>query len=38
LRCDSLITARRAGEQGREAPAAFGSPIDSRAKWTKALI
>lgn len=38
LRSGSLITARLAGEQGREVLAVPGSPIDPRAKGTNDLI
>ncbi len=38
LRSGSLITARAAGEQGREVMAAPGSPLDPRARGTNALI
>ncbi len=38
LRSGSLITARLAGEQGREVFAVPGSPLDPRAKGTNTLI
>lgn len=38
LRSGSLITARLAGEQGREVFAVPGSPLDPRAKGTNGLI
>jgi DNA processing protein len=38
LRSGSLITARLAGEQGREVLAVPGSPLDPRAKGTNDLI
>ena len=38
LRSGSLITARMAGEQGREVLAVPGSPLDPRAKGTNDLI
>ena len=38
LRSGSLITARLAGEQGREVFAVPGSPLDARAKGTNDLI
>jgi DNA processing protein len=38
LRSGSLITARAAGEQGREVMAAPGSPLDPRARGSNALI
>jgi DNA processing protein len=38
LRSGSLITARLAGEQGREVFAVPGSPMDARAKGTNDLI
>jgi DNA processing protein len=38
LRSGSLITARMAGEQGREVFAVPGSPLDPRAKGTNDLI
>ena len=38
LRSGSLITARLAGEQGREVLAVPGSPLDPRAKGTNELI
>ena len=38
LRSGSLITARRAGEQGREVLAVPGSPLDPRAKGCNDLI
>ena len=38
LRSGSLITARAAGEQGREVMAAPGSPLDPRAGGSNALI
>jgi DNA processing protein len=38
LRSGSLITARLAGEQGREVLAVPGSPLDARAKGTNDLI
>ena len=38
LRSGSLITARLAGEQGREVMAVPGSPLDPRAKGTNDLI
>lgn len=38
MRSGSLITARLAGEQGREVMAAPGSPLDPRAKGTNKLI
>jgi DNA processing protein len=38
LRSGSLITARAAGEQGREVMAAPGSPLDPRASGSNALI
>ncbi len=38
LRSGSLITARLAGEQGREVLAVPGSPMDARAKGTNDLI
>ncbi|HTI68302.1 MAG TPA: DNA-processing protein DprA [Caulobacteraceae bacterium] len=38
LRSGSLITARLAGEQGREVFAVPGSPLDPRAKGTNELI
>jgi DNA processing protein len=38
LRSGSLITARLAGEQGREVFAVPGSPLDPRAAGTKGLI
>ena len=38
MRSGSLITARLAGEQGREVLAVPGSPLDPRAKGTNDLI
>ena len=38
LRSGSLITARRAGEQGREVFAVPGSPLDPRARGANGLI
>ncbi|MGE3303137.1 MAG: DNA-processing protein DprA [Hyphomonadaceae bacterium] len=38
LRSGSLITARAAGEQGRDVMAAPGSPLDPRARGANALI
>jgi DNA processing protein len=38
LRSGSLITARAAGEQGRDVMAAPGSPLDPRAHGSNALI
>jgi DNA processing protein len=38
MRSGSLITARMAGEQGREVFAVPGSPLDPRAKGTNGLI
>lgn len=38
LRSGSLITARAAGEQGRDVMAAPGSPLDPRARGSNALI
>jgi DNA processing protein len=38
LRSGSLITARLAGEQGREVFAVPGSPLDARARGTNDLI
>ncbi len=38
LRSDSLITARLAGEQGREVMAVPGSPLDPRCRGTNNLI
>jgi DNA processing protein len=38
LKSGSLITARLAGEQGREVLAVPGSPLDPRAKGTNSLI
>jgi DNA processing protein len=38
LRSGSLITARAAGEQGRDVMAAPGSPLDPRAQGANALI
>jgi DNA processing protein len=38
LRSGSLITARAAGDQGRDVMAAPGSPLDSRARGSNALI
>jgi DNA processing protein len=38
LRSGSLITARAAGEQGRDVMAAPGSPLDPRASGSNALI
>jgi DNA processing protein len=38
LRSGSLITARAAGEQGRDVMAAPGSPLDARARGSNMLI
>ena len=38
LRSGSLITARRAGEQGREVFAVPGSPLDERCRGTNGLL